>query len=206
MSTFTPRFGTNVRKKYTIFGPERVGKGGFSQLPRRMFSFPLPVSPSFHGVEEANTICWPTDLDQIFSAHPEEVSTYKATRRKAAERSCPQWNILQYLSFMTTMENMRDKTLFLHFRAPQICSSYLKNPPTSARTWSSQAWMCTVLAVTWEAGEEPGERWEPVAVQPLLSVLRRGRRQKVLHGKKKKKKKKSPWNEDSSIRCLQIMA
>lgn len=48
--------------------------------------------------------------------------------------------------------------------------------------------------VTWEAGEEPWERREPVMVQPLLSVLRRGRWQKVLHVKKKK----SPWNEYSS--------
>lgn len=55
---------------------------------------------------------------------------------------------------------------------------------------------CVVIftPVTWEAGEEPWERWEPVTVQPLLSVLQRGWWQKVLHVKKKK----SPWNEYSS--------
>lgn len=47
---------------------------------------------------------------------------------------------------------------------------------------------------TWEAEEEPWERWEPVLLQPLLSVLRWGRWQKVLHVKEKR----SPWNENSS--------
>lgn len=62
-------------------------KDGLSQLPRRMFSFLPTVSPSFHGVEEADTICWATDLDQIFPAHPQEVSTFNESRRKSAHRA-----------------------------------------------------------------------------------------------------------------------
>lgn len=52
----------------------------------------------------------------------------------------------------------------------------------------------SVFFFTWEAEEEPWERWEPVLLQPLLSVLRWGRWQKVLHVKEKR----SPWNENSS--------
>lgn len=69
-----------------LSGSRNGWKDGLSQLPRRMFCFLLTVSPSFHGVEEANTICWATDLDQVFPAHPQEVSTYDESSRNSAHR------------------------------------------------------------------------------------------------------------------------
>lgn len=38
------------------------------------------VSPSFHGVKEANTVRRATDLDQVLLAHPQEISTCNSSR------------------------------------------------------------------------------------------------------------------------------
>lgn len=86
-------------------------------------------------------------------------------------------------------------------RCPQRLTSDLLKPREQLMKWfplslparlnSFPPFATTSLRVTWEAGEEPRERREPVTVQPLLSVLRRERRQEMLHVKKKK----SPWNE-----------
>ena len=39
------------------------------------------VSPSFHGVEEANAIRWAADLDQILPAHPQQIATCNNSRK-----------------------------------------------------------------------------------------------------------------------------
>lgn len=62
---------------------EPAGRTAFLSLAECWVSF----SPSFHGVEEANTICWATDLDQVLPAHPQEVSTCKESSRESA-RGC----------------------------------------------------------------------------------------------------------------------
>lgn len=87
----------------------------------------------------------------------------------------------------------------------QILPAHPQEISTCNHSWTSK--LCVRLRVqkrtaglsvwvffTWEAEEEPWERREPVLLQPLLSVLRWGRWQKVLHVKKKR----SPWNENSS--------
>lgn len=56
----------------------------FSASGRNVWFSSPTVSPSFHGVEEANPIRWTTDLDQIFPAHPQEVSAYKESSRRSA--------------------------------------------------------------------------------------------------------------------------
>lgn len=40
----------------------------------------LNVSPSFHGIEEANAVCWAADLNQILPAHPQQISTCNDSR------------------------------------------------------------------------------------------------------------------------------
>lgn len=37
-------------------------------------------SPSFHGVEEANTFCWAADLHQILLGHPQQICTCNSRR------------------------------------------------------------------------------------------------------------------------------
>lgn len=46
------------------------------------------VSPSFHGVKEANAVRRATYLDQILPAHPQQISTCNISR-KSASAFCP---------------------------------------------------------------------------------------------------------------------
>lgn len=89
-----------------------------------------------------------------------------------------------------------DQILPAHPQQIRTCNKQNDLSCVTALSYSITApWIIVISTpVTWEAAEEPWEWWEPVTVQPLLSVLRRGRRQEVLHIKKKK----SPWNEYSS--------
>ncbi len=135
------------------------------------------VSPSFHGVKEANAVCWATDLDQILPAHPQQIGACNKSRKSILLPSCSKIFSKSLNSFPMTESLSCVPALSYDIIFPWIkmCCDFF-------------------TPVTWEAGEEPWERWEPVTVQPLLSVLQRGWWQKVLHVKKKK----SPWNEYSS--------